>query len=142
MYGEIIRKYCEKNGITDETILNGVNCISRAVKISGNSLLALKSTQSKELKQCDLKNIIKIVEDLTKVYFECKNVEYIVESKANLKVLADQDSLTAVLVNLVKNAVEAFGTENLSDEMVSMLKLRRRRGESLQQLELLITLEK
>lgn len=119
-----------------------MNCISRAVKISGNSLLALKSTQSKELKQCDLKNIIKIVEDLTKVYFECKNVEYIVESKANLKVLADQDSLTAVLVNLVKNAVEAFGTENLSDEMVSMLKLRRRRGESLQQLELLITLEK
>ena len=72
LYGEIIRKYCEKNGITDETILNGVNCISRAVKISGNSLLALKSTQSKDLKQCDLKNIIKIVEDLTKVYFECK----------------------------------------------------------------------
>lgn len=130
LYGEIIRKYCEKNGITDETILNGVNCISRAVKISGNSLLALKSTQSKELKQCDLKNIIKIVEDLTKVYFECKNVEYIVESKANLKVLADEDSLTAVLVNLVKNAVEAFGTVNLSDENGKYVKIKaEKRGE-------------
>ena len=102
----------------------------RAVKISGNSLLALKSTQSKELKQCDLKNIIKIVEDLTKVYFECKNIEYIVESKANLKVLADEDSLTAVLVNLVKNAVEAFGTENLSDENGKYVKIKaEKRGE-------------
>ena len=130
MYSEIIRKYCEKNGITDETILNGVKCIARAVKMSGNSLISLKSAQSKELKQCDLKNIIKIVEDLTKVYFECKNIEYIVESKANLKVLADEDSLTAVLVNLVKNAVEAFGTEDLNVENGKYIKIKaEKRGE-------------
>ena len=47
-----------------------------------------------------------------------------VESKANLKVLADEDSLTAVLVNLVKNAVEAFGTENLSDENGKYVKIK------------------
>ena len=46
------------------------------------------------------------------------------------EVLADEDSLTAVLVNLVKNAVEAFGTENLSDENGKYVKIKaEKRGE-------------
>ncbi len=109
LYSEVIKKYCDKNEIKDETILNAVQCIARSVKMAGNSLISLKSSQNKELKQCDLKKIVDSVANLTKVYFECKNIEYIVESKANLKILADEDSLTAVIVNLVKNAVEAFG---------------------------------
>lgn len=109
LYSEVIKKYCAKNEIQDETILNAVQCIARSVKMAGNSLMALKSSQNKDLKECDLKKIVDSVSDLTKVYFECKNIEYIVESKANLKVIADEDSLTAVIVNLVKNAVEAFG---------------------------------
>lgn len=116
LYSEIIKKYCDKNGIEDETILNGINCISRSLKMSANSLMSLKSAQNKELKPCDLKNIIKSVEDLTKVYFECKDIEYIVENKANLQILADEGALTAVLINLVKNAVEAFAPDELCEE--------------------------
>lgn len=111
LYSEIIKKYCAKNGIDDETILNGVKSIARAVKMANNSLLSLKTSQGKELKQCDLKDIINTSEDLTKIYFECKNIEYKVESKANLKVAADEESLISVIINLVKNAVEAFGKE-------------------------------
>lgn len=109
LYSEVIKKYCAKNEIQDETILNAVQCIARSIKMAGNSLISLKSSQNKDLKECDLKKIVDSASDLTKVYFECKNIEYIVESKANLKVIADEDSLTAVIVNLVKNAVEAFG---------------------------------
>lgn len=116
LYSEIIKKYCDKNEIKDETILNGINCIARSIKMSANSLLSLKSAQSKELKPCDLRNIIKNAVDLTKVYFECKNIEYIVENKANLQILADENALTAVLINLVKNAVEAFAPDELLEE--------------------------
>ena len=116
LYSDIIRKYCEKNLIQDETILTAAESISRAVKISANIILSLKTTQKKELKQCDLKNIISSVEDLTKVYFECKNIEYTVESKGNLRIEADEDGLISVIINLVKNAVEAFECENQEKE--------------------------
>ena len=56
LYSEVIKKYCAKNEIEDETILKGIESISRAVKIAGNSLISLKSAQNKELKPCDLRD--------------------------------------------------------------------------------------
>lgn len=113
LYSEIIKKYCAKNEIQDETILNATNSITRAIKMANNSLLALKSTQAKQIKPCSIKDIVSVAEDLTKVYFECKNIEYIVDNKLNLKIMADENALVSVLVNLVKNAVEAFNTEEV-----------------------------
>ena len=116
LYSEIIKKYCAKNEIQDETILNATNNIARAIKMASNSLLALKSTQAKQMNVCSIKDIISVAEDLTKVYFECKNIEYIVDNKLNLKILADENALVSVLVNLVKNAVEAFNTEEVLED--------------------------
>ena len=113
LYSEIIKKYCAKNEIQDETILNATNNIARAIKMANNSLLALKSTQAKQIKPCSIKDIVSVAEDLTKVYFECKNIEYIVDNKLNLKIMADENALVSVIVNLVKNAVEAFNTEEV-----------------------------
>lgn len=81
--------------------------------MAGNSLIALKSTNAADLKPLSLKELIKNAADLTKVYFECKNIEYIVDNKLNLKIMADENALVSVLVNLVKNAVEAFNTEEV-----------------------------
>ena len=116
LYGEIIKKYCAKNEINDETILNGINCISRAIKMANNSLHSLKNEQTKEIKECDLKEIISTVSDLTKIYFECKNIDYTIESKANLRIAADEESLISVIINLVKNSAEAFGKEKEDKE--------------------------
>ncbi len=116
LYSEIIKKYCAKNEIQDETILNATNNIARAIKMASNSLLALKSTQAKQMSVCSIKDIVSVVEDLTKVYFECKNIEYIVDNKLNLKILADENALVSALVNLVKNAVEAFNTEEVLED--------------------------
>ena len=124
LYSEIVKKYCANNKIEDKTILNAAQCIAKAVKMAGNSLISLKSCENKELKQCDLKKLIDSAADLTKVYFECKNIDYIVESKANMKILADEDSFIAVIVNLVKNAVEAFGTEGQVIENGKYVKLK------------------
>lgn len=111
LYAEILRKYCDKNEIENKTILNAANCISRAVKMASNSLVTLKSTETNNLKQYNLKEIISTVEDLTKVYFECKNVKYIVENNVDMNILVDENKFIAVLINLVKNGIEAFGAE-------------------------------
>lgn len=129
LYNEIINKYCKKNEIADETIQNAVNNIARAVKLASNSLLALKSSQSKNIVVCSIKNIISTVEDLTKVYFECKNIEYIVDNKLNLNILADENALVSDLINLVKNAVEAFKLEDgkvLEDGKYVKIKVEKR----------------
>ena len=111
LYSEIIRKYCEKNEIKDETIMSAVDCIKRAVKMANNSLIALKSGNTLNLKPQKLKHLIKTAKDLTKVYFECKNIEYIIENNADCEILADEDKFLAIVINLVKNAAEAFSTE-------------------------------
>ncbi len=111
LYSEIIRKYCAKNNITDSTIINAADCITKAVKMGNNSLIALKSSQSNNLEPCSVKELTDNVRDLTKVYFECKNIEYIVENDTDAAIVADKDKMCAVLINLVKNAVEAFGED-------------------------------
>ena len=45
---------------------------------------------------------------MTKVYFECKNIKYIVKNDTDANILIDENKFVAVLINLVKNAVEAF----------------------------------
>ena len=114
LYTEIIRKYCKKNDIKADTIENALSCLNRAVKMASNSLVALKATENLDLKQHNLKSIIDNAVDLTKVYFECKNINYEIENNVDKEILVDENNFIAVLINLVKNAVEAFG-ENVGD---------------------------
>lgn len=116
LYTEIIRKYCKKNNIEADTIENALNCMARAVKMANNSLVALKASDSNDIKPHNLKSIIDNAVDLTKVYFECKNIEYKVENDLDKEILVDENKFIAVLVNLVKNAVEAFGIEDENAE--------------------------
>lgn len=114
LYTEIIRKYCKKNDIESDTIENALSCLNRAVKMASNSLVTLKATENLDLKQHNLKSIIGNAVDLTKVYFECKNINYEIENDVDKEILVDENNFIAVLINLVKNAVEAFG-ENVGD---------------------------
>ena len=111
LYTEVIRRYCKKNNIEEDTISNALDCMSRAVKMANNCLVGLKSGDTNDLRPLSLKDVINTAEDLTKVYFECKNIDYIVENSIDTTILADENKFTAVLINLVKNAVEAFGIE-------------------------------
>ena len=49
---------------------------------------------------------------MTKVYFEGKDVECVVENDADIKIPVDENKFTAVIINLVKNASEAFNQNN------------------------------
>ena len=112
LYTEIIKKYCMKNKIEDNTISNALKSLARSVKMANNMLIALKSSENCELKPHRLQEIIKEAQNLTKVYFECKNIEYIVENDVDEVILADEDKFISAVINLVKNASEAFDTEN------------------------------
>lgn len=108
LYTEIMKKYCIREGIKDDSISNALKNISRAVKIAGNSLVALKSKEKPSIKTYKLKELISNAVDLSKVYYECKNVDCIVENEKDLKIPVDENKFMAVIINLVKNASEAF----------------------------------
>ncbi|MBR1775551.1 HAMP domain-containing histidine kinase [bacterium] len=108
LYSEIMKKHCLKLGIKEESIINAAENISRAVKMAGNSLIALKSKEKPVIKSYKLKELISNACDLTKVYYEGKNVECILENDLDVKVPVDENKLSAVIINLIKNASEAF----------------------------------
>ncbi len=109
LYTEIIKKHCAREGIKVESISNGLGCISRAIKMAGNSLIGLKSEEKAVIKPYKLKDLIESASDLTKVYFEGKDVDYILENNIDVKVPVDENRFSAAIINLVKNAIEAFG---------------------------------
>lgn len=115
LYTEIIKKTCAKHGVKEESIINAVKNMSRAIKMAGNSLFALKSTEKANVKPQKLKELVNNAVDLTKVYFESKNVDCLVENDADVKIPVDEDKFTAVLINLVKNASEAFEANDVRD---------------------------
>ena len=95
--------------------------MSRAIKMAGNSLISLKSTEKAIIKPCKLKELITYVTDLTKVYCEGKNIEYLVENKLNVKIPVDENRFNAAIINLVKNASEAFNPEdNRKDKYIKI----------------------
>ena len=115
LYTEIIKKTCAKHGVKEESIINAVKNMSRAIKMAGNSLFALKSTEKANVKPQKLKELVNNAVDLTKVYFESKNVDCLVENDADVKIPVNEDKFTAVIINLVKNASEAFEVNDVRD---------------------------
>lgn len=117
LYSEIIRKYANKEVIDKEGIINAANSITKALKMAGNSLIALKSSEEPELKRCNLSEVAESSVELSKVYAEGKNIRIEVENTPDIYVLADEEKLAAVIINLIKNAAEAFEIDELSDNV-------------------------
>jgi signal transduction histidine kinase len=83
--------------------------------MASNSLLGLKSSEKAVIKPYKLKELIDTAADLTKVYTEGKNIEYSIENNINTKIPVDENKFIAVIVNLVKNASEAFNIDETGD---------------------------
>ena len=111
LYSEIIRKSAPKN----QKVQNAVNLVQKSLKMASNSLLSLKSDNKIEIVSAPIKQIIDLAVDLSKVYLEGKDIEFQVENEIDDNILLDSESLVAVLINMVKNATEAFMTEVLEE---------------------------
>lgn len=112
LYAKIIEKYCEKNNINDEIIKKALICIQNSVLMAGNSLAELKSLNTKKLEKYNAEDIIKEAYMLSKVYGIQKDIsiKYCSTLKEQ-KIYVDKNQYQAVIINLVKNACEAFENE-------------------------------
>lgn len=111
LYSGIIKKYLEKDDINKEGIINALSSINRSISMANNSLLSLKTKENTELKPFDLDSAVENAANLSGVYAEGRNIQLQTEISSKATVLADSEKLTAVIINLIKNAVEAFPAE-------------------------------
>ncbi len=109
LYSEIIKRYSEENNI--EGIQNALKSINKALAMANNSLLSLKTEEKSEIQNVDLAEVVENAVELSKVYLLDKNIDLQIEKEDNTRALADVEKLTAVIINLVKNAAEAFEEE-------------------------------
>ena len=96
-------------------IKNAVKAINKALKMANNSLLSLKTKEKSDLKNISLKEVIDTAVELSQVYLEGKNIEFQIENNDEFDVIGDEEKLVAVIINLVKNASEAFPPEEQED---------------------------
>ena len=116
MYSEIIKRYSE-NG-NNEGIQKAVLAINKALRMTNNLLLTLKSDENTVLKGVSLKEVVDNAVELSSAYLDGKDIELQIECAEDVMLVADFDKLVAVIINLVKNATEAFPIEEMIGENV------------------------
>lgn len=112
LYTEILRRYCEKNGFQDDTIINSIDCIKRALALAGNSLLELKSIDSLNINKYSIKELLQESYNLSTVYTLSKNIRFFYETGEDYEVSIDKNKFLGGIINLVKNASEAFDCDD------------------------------
>jgi len=112
LYSEIIEKQSNKIKFENEEVEASINnaraCIRKSIKMAGNLLLDLKSLKNADLKEYDLKTLTQQAVSLTQGYALGKEIEFKVEIPQTVGILADEHKFLAVLINLIKNAVESI----------------------------------
>ena len=116
MYSEIIKRYSESGN--NEGIQKAVFAINKALRMTNNLLLTLKSDENTVLESVLLKEVIENAVELSSAYLDGKDIELQVECAEDVMFVADFDKLVSVIINLVKNAVEAFPIEEMIGENV------------------------
>ena len=111
LYSEIIKKYIEKEPVDKDGIKNALKAINKSIAMANNALFSLKTQENSELKPADLDEITANAIELAKVYAEGRDIEIQSEISSKASVLVDSEKITAVIINLIKNAVEAFPIE-------------------------------
>lgn len=108
MYSQIIKKNLEKSGIENASINNALECIQKSVQIIGSNLLELKSLNSTPEQVADFHNIISRGIEMSKAYIIDKEIIFDVFIKNTTNIIVDENRFLAVLVNIIKNGIEAI----------------------------------
>lgn len=108
LYSGIIKRYCANNEIEDNTINHALNCFDKAIKISGGILTQLKSLNHKELKLYKTNSLVESSVSLANAYLENRNIKLVIENNVEEEIFVDEILFTSTVVNLIKNACEAF----------------------------------
>lgn len=121
LYAEIIKKTCIKNEIFDMNIIKALECIKNSIKMSNNSLLELKACDSNTIEKHCIELVLEEAINLSKVYGIQKNIQIETEIKTSSHVLIDKIKFMATIINLIKNACEAFEDEDKKNIFVKAI---------------------
>lgn len=114
LYSSIVQKHLSKIDFEDDAVKNSlenaIDCIQKSLKIAGSSLFDLKSLGSNKLETIDFSDVVKTAVALGRVYISGKEIKITnaTPEDLKLKILADENKLLAVLINLIKNAIESI----------------------------------
>lgn len=111
LYSSIIDKQQKKIQMDDDvrkSIFNARDCIRKSLEMAGNLLLDFRSFGTAELKGCELESLIKTALDMSKVYAKDKEIQFLPLKIESTRVFVDENKFIAVLINLIKNAVESI----------------------------------
>ena len=108
MYSEIIKRNLEKEEMLNDSVSNAIDCIKKALKIIGNTLMDLKTITNFEPKVCDLRCLIEQSVLLSRAYTHGKTININCNVKNTAPVYADENKFIACIVNILKNGVEAI----------------------------------
>ena len=118
LYAEIIKKNCIKDEIYNMNIMHAVECIKNSVRMSNNSLLELKSYDALSLEKHCIQLVLEEAVKLSEVYGVQKKVKIESKISTSTHVLIDKNKFIATIINLVKNACEAFEDETTKNIFV------------------------
>ncbi len=108
MYSQIIKKYLEKDGYKNPSVLNALNCISQSLQIISMNVTDLKSVNVNEPVEIDFKTSAEKSVELSKAYVEDKDIEFDVFIKNTVKIKIDENRFMSCIVNIIKNAIESI----------------------------------
>lgn len=111
LYTEIIKKTCIKNEVFDTNIMKALDCIKKSLKMTRNSLLELKALDKIQPEEHYIGRLLKEAIDLSKIYGIQKNIQIENQSKILPNMFIDKSKFIATIINLIKNACEAFEDE-------------------------------
>lgn len=120
LYSGIIKRYCENNEINDKTITKSVTCIDNSLKVASSTLSQLQTINSKELKLYKTNILVETASELSEVYAKSRNIKLIIDNKIDEEIFVDKTMFISTIVNLVKNATEAFEDFSSKDNWIKI----------------------
>lgn len=115
LYSKIIEKRTEQLEGSEETkisVQNGISCIKKSKDLITQLLSELKSIQGANLLPADLSGILATFGALVSPRVKEKGAELLIKNELNCSILADENKLLNVLINLVYNSLDFVGKED------------------------------
>lgn len=108
MYSQIIKKNLDKEGISNQSIDNALECLQKSIQIIGTNLLDLKSMNNENPQIYDFEKVINHAAEMAKAYIIDKDIEFEVFIKNSSNIYIDENRFLACLVNIIKNGIESI----------------------------------
>ena len=118
MYSQIIKKTLERNGNTNTSVENALECIQKSLKIIEMNVTDLRATSDNNvLKIYNLADIVEKGIELSKAYIDEKEINMNCSIISTPYIKTDENRLLSCIVNIIKNGIEAIpqkGTISIS----------------------------